>query len=222
MKYLRILTIVLLVLAQILSLSAEENELKGYKVKRFPFYIYTDYGRKINNFIPSGWLGDFYDLKINERWSQNPKSGKTCIQIIYTAEHKDRAGWAGICFQSNPDNYWGTLRGGYDLTTAKRLFFYARGEKGGETIEFRMGEFKKQHKKNKATTGLVRLTKDWNLYEINLENMQLNDIAGGFCVIFSSKENTNGCIVYLDELYYTDKENPIKISKIQTFGKERF
>ena len=43
--------------------------------------------------------------------------------------------------------------------------------------------------------------------------MDLSFIIGGFCVVMSGDGNPDGCTIYLDEVYYTDKataENPKK------------
>ncbi|RKY34931.1 MAG: hypothetical protein DRP78_05960, partial [Candidatus Omnitrophota bacterium] len=74
-------------------------------------------------------MGDYGDIKYSEACKDNPYSGKTCIKITYTAEAKQGANWSGIYWQWPPNN-WGEKRGGYDLTGAAKLSFWARGEKG--------------------------------------------------------------------------------------------
>lgn len=197
-----------------LSLHAQDDEeavLKGTKVKKMPFYVYTDSFHKKNHYIPSGWMGDYGDIKYNDKWKKKPKTGKSCIQVKYTAERKQGAGWAGMYWQ-NPANNWGTSLGGYDLTGAKKLFFYARGAKGGEIIEFKMGGITGQYSDSAAsTTGSVELTKKWKLYEIDLEGLDLTFINGGFCVVFSSSANPDGCTFFIDEIYYTKKKKAEKV-----------
>ena len=60
-----------------------------------------------------------------------PHSGKTCIRVDYQAGD----GWGGVVWQS-PANDWGDAPGGFDLTGAKALTFWARGAKGGEAVDF--------------------------------------------------------------------------------------
>ncbi len=209
MKKLMILTAAFAVLFGLSALYAQEDELKGIKVKKFPFYVYKDAFNKANHYIPSGWMGDYGDIKINARWKKKPKKGKTCFQIKYTAQRKQGAGWAGIYWQ-NPANNWGTSKGGYNISGAKKLFFYARGEKGGETVEFKFGGITGQYSDSASgTTGPIELTKKWKLYEIDLEDMDLSFIIGGFCVVFSGQQNPDGATFYIDEVYYTDKTKPI-------------
>ncbi|MBN1898217.1 MAG: hypothetical protein JW827_05540 [Spirochaetes bacterium] len=171
----------------------------------------------MNHYIPSGWMGDWGDIYLNEMYKENPHSGKTCIKIIYSAEKKQKAGWSGIYWQ-NPPNNWGYFKGGYDLTGAKRLYFYARGEEGEEYVEFKMGgiigKYSDTTMGNK--TGAIKLSRDWKLYGIDLEGYDLKYISGGFCAVFSSQLNTNGCTFYLDEVYYTDKEIPQEFDSLLT------
>lgn len=199
-----------------LSLFAEEEEediLRGLKVKKYPFYIYKDAFHRANHYCPSGWMGDYGDIRIKENWKKNPKEGKSCFKIIYNAKRAQNAGWAGIYWQ-NPPNNWGTVKGGYDLSKAKKLFFYARGEKGGELVEFKMGGITgKYSDTGMATTGPVELTKEWKLYEIDLTDIELSYISGGFCVVFSAQMDPDGCAFYIDEVYYTDKDRPLSSKK---------
>jgi hypothetical protein len=111
---------------------AQEKQFSG-------FGVYIDRGDKKNHYVGSGWMGDYGDIKFSESEKENPHSGKTCIKIIYTAEGKQGANWAGIYWQWPPNN-WGEKKGGFDLTGAKKLTFWARGAKGKEQIvEFKMG-----------------------------------------------------------------------------------
>lgn len=188
----------------------EEDELKGLKVKEYPFFIYHDAYHKLNHYIPSGWMGDYNDIKYNERWKKDVYNGNNCIQIKYSAERSQGAGWAGI-YWLNPANNWGAAKGGYDLSSAKKLFFYARGEKGSETVEFKIGGVTGQYSDSGGgTTGVVELKRDWQLYEIDLKDMDLSFIIGGFCVVFSGGANPDGCTFYIDEIYFVKDDNFLK------------
>ncbi len=103
------------------------------------FDVYTNRWAPDNHYVASGWMGDYGDVKFNDGWTEAPFSGKHCVKITYSAKAKQGAGWAGIYWQ-NPANNWGARDGGFDLTGAKALTFWARGDKGGEVIsEFKMG-----------------------------------------------------------------------------------
>ena len=85
--------------------SAKASKKKKNKELGNVFYVYTDRGSRLNHYAPSGWMGDYGDLKLNQGWTKNVrkpdlKKGKgadskqnTCIQIKYTAERKQGAGW---------------------------------------------------------------------------------------------------------------------------------
>ena len=102
---------------------------EGFK----PFAIYIDGSSSENHYVPSGWMGDYGDLKINEKNTDNPYSGSSSIEVTYNGRASQGARWAGIYWQ-NPPNNWGTRPGGYDLTGSKKLTFWARGQNGGERI----------------------------------------------------------------------------------------
>jgi predicted small lipoprotein YifL len=174
---------------------------KGGEFKKF--YVYADQGYFKNHYIPSGWMGDYGDLKYNDAWSDRPYSRKSSIKIVYNAQKKQGAGWAGIYWQ-DPANNWGNMKGGYDITGAKKLTFWARGDKGGEIItEFKIGGINGEHSDTaSASIGPVTLGTDWKEYTIDLKNEDLSVVIGGFAFVISSMENPNGATFYLDDIAY--------------------
>ncbi len=204
MKKVVVLVLVSLFLAGAWLMS-QDAQVKGMKVKELPFYVYTDGFNRLNHYIPSGWMGDYGDIKFSDKWATNPKSGKTCIQIKYTGERKQSAGWAGIYWQ-NPANNWGNTKGGYDISGAKQLSFWARGEKGGELVEFKCGGIAGEYPDSVVnTTGPIEMTKDWKLYTIDLSQDDLSYVNGGFCVVFSGDSNPDGLTLYVDDIMYDGK-----------------
>jgi len=104
-----------------------------------PFNVYIDGDSRKNHFAPSGWMGDYSDIRFNIVWTESPHSGKSCMKISYNAKMTQNAGWAGMYWQQ-PVSNWGDKKGGYNLTGASRLSFWVKGAKGGEKIsEFKMG-----------------------------------------------------------------------------------
>ncbi len=69
----------------------------------------------------SGWMGNYDALEIDPVSTVNSHSGETCLKVKY----KDPGNWAGIAWQ-HPANDWGDLPGGYDLSGAKKMTFWAR------------------------------------------------------------------------------------------------
>ena len=101
---------------------------------KLPFTIYDEKGSTNNHYVASGWMGNTKATKMDEGCTNNPHSGKTCLRFEYNAAED----WAGIVWQ-DPANDWGDQAGGYNLTGAKKLTFWARGDKGDETITFKFG-----------------------------------------------------------------------------------
>ena len=169
--------------------------------KMFP--VYTDAKSPDNHYIPSGWMGDFGDLKFNDKYMEKPHSGSTSVQIIYSNKATQGARWSGIYWQ-NPPNNWGTRPGGYDLTGAKKVTFWARGEKGGERIEeFKIGGITGEYADSDvAGIGPVVLTADWQQFTIDLEGKDLSSFSGGFCWATNLDVNPDGATFYLDDIRY--------------------
>ena len=172
---------------------------KDFKV----FNIYTDKSSPGNHYIPSGWMGDFGDIKVNDRYMEDAHSGTTCVKIEYLPRRSQGAGWMGIYWQ-NPANNWGSKKAGFDLTGARELVFWARGDKGGEIIsEFKVGGITGEFSdSDSAGIGPAMLTQDWKEYKINLQGKDLSHIIGGFCLSANADDNPDGFIIYLDDLKY--------------------
>ena len=168
-----------------------------------PFYVYEDFMSSKNHFAPSGWMGDFGDLQLDQSCSESPENGKNCIKITYTAKMAQGAGWTGIFWQQ-PANNWGDKKGGYDLTGAKKLTFWAKGAKGGEKIaEFKMGGITGVYPdSDSAVFGPVELTNKWQQFSIDLDGKDLSCIIGGFCFAASKDDNPNGFVIYLDDIVF--------------------
>ena len=168
-----------------------------------PFAVFVENASKNNHFAPSGWMGDYGDLKLSQASTEKPRSGETCIKITYSAKMSQGAGWAGIYWQQ-PANNWGSKKGGYNLTGATKLTFWVRGEQGGEKIaEFKMGGITGEFPdSDSASIGPVVLTKEWQKYTIDLKGKDLSHIIGGFCWAASKDDNPNGFVMFLDDIIY--------------------
>ena len=167
------------------------------------FIVYTNKGGAENHFIPSGWMGDTADVTFDDVWQENPNSGKTCVKITYSSNASGGNRWAGLYWQ-NPANNWGKKKGGFDLTGATKLTFWARGEKGGERIEeFKMGGITGDYPDSDASgiNGVI-LTKEWKQYTIDLGGKDLSYVSGGFCWATNLDVNPEGCTFYLDDIIY--------------------
>jgi len=167
------------------------------------FYVYTDYHAPQNHFSPSGWMGDYGDIRIDDRSTDDPADGKTCIKITYSAKRSQGAGWAGMYWQQ-PDNNWGNRFGGYDLSGKKRVTFWVKGAQGGEVIaEFKVGGISGTFEDSgSAHIGPVVLPDHWEQLAIDLSNVDLKHITGGFAWSASADQNRQGMAFYLDEIRF--------------------
>jgi hypothetical protein len=188
----------LLGMSLILSLTAFGGG-KMASGKPFPgLWIYLDDGSFKNHFVPSGWMGDFAGLKMNTVPGE-AHSGKSALRFIYRPTVAN--GWVGVYWQ-DPANNWGEKDGGFDLTGARRLTFWARGYRGGEVLrEVKMGGIKGRYPDStQIVTGPIVLTRAWKQYSMNLRGRDLSAISGGFCWVADTKSNPHGLTFYLDDI----------------------
>jgi Glycosyl hydrolases family 2, TIM barrel domain len=169
---------------------------KGYPAA-LPLAVYSE-AAEPSGYIPSGWMGDIKAIQLDPAWTDRPQSGKTCLRCKFNANK----GWGGVAWQ-NPPNDWGDRAGGYDLTRAKKLTFFARGEQGGEIVSFEFGVIR--HNKKFADTGEGRLEKvvlgkEWQRYEIPITNQDLTRIKTGFVWTVASRGQP--VVFYLDNILW--------------------
>ncbi len=168
-----------------------------------PFYI-LNYRMlpAVDNFAASGFMGDVSDIRLAGSYEGTREEGFPCLRVRYAA--LGEAGWAGVMWQ-NPANNWGTVDGGYNLTRAKALSFWARGEKGGEVVEFILGGASAVFPDSDGlTTGDVTLRREWTRYFFDLSKANLSYISSGFGFVIKQDQNQLGCTFFLDEVKYQE------------------
>lgn len=176
---------------------------EGRKQESMPFYVYSDASSPKNHFVPSGYMGDYSDIKYDGRSKEDPYLGDACIKVTYNNKATQGSRWAGFYWQ-NPANNWGTVDGGFDLSKATKVTFWARGANGGERIEeFKIGGIMGEYSDSDiAMIGPVLLNKEWTQYEIDLKGKDLSYIIGGFAWATNLDVNPDGAVFYLDEIKY--------------------
>ena len=102
---------------------------KAYFTEDGFFYVHYDYRSRLNHFFPCGWMGDYGDIGMDEKWKDNPQSGETCLKWSYSAQGKQGAGFSGAYWQMAHGDL-GAYKDGWDLRGAKKITFWARGEQG--------------------------------------------------------------------------------------------
>ncbi|MEM1097863.1 MAG: glycoside hydrolase family 2 TIM barrel-domain containing protein [Planctomycetota bacterium] len=144
-----------------------------------PLMLYSD---KANGmpFAPSGYMGDTDAIRMNERSREQPHQGATALEVTFVPT-AGGPGWGGVAWQ-HPAEDWGDLADGHDLTGAKTLSFWARGDRGGERVMFGYGLLGSD--KTHADTGRAEqefvLTSDWQRYTLPVADQNLARIKTGF------------------------------------------
>lgn len=160
-----------------------------------PFYVYQD--DHDMPYQPSAYMGNYGAIEVDTSFKGEPYTGETSIKIRYTA----RDNWYGVGFV-DPANDWGTILGGYDLSGAKTLSFWAKTSESKLAVKAGfglIGSDKPYPDTAKKTEGLV-LTPKWKKYTIKTKKLDLSCIRSGF-IIFS---NGNGFPhdIYLDDIVF--------------------
>jgi hypothetical protein len=160
-------------------------------------------------FRPSGWMGDGEKgtryVQLNTGFTNCNRSDDTdgiCIQINYQPDPHGK-GWAGIYWQY-PDGNWGD-QPGRRIAGAQRIVFWAKGERGGEIVEFKAGGINdpnKPYQDSFEVARRIRLNREWSRYEIPLSGQDLSHVIGAFAWVASRDANPGGVTFYLDDIRY--------------------
>ena len=148
-------------------------------------------------YAPSGWVGNYAAVGYAGDCTTSPRSGKTCLKLEYRATND----WGGIVWQ-NPANDWGDKPGGFNLTGAEKLTFWARGEAGGEKVDFSYGGIRPDKPFPDSSDGKVgvELTTEWKQYALDLTGKDLSCIKSGFG--WSARGTGKPVTFYLDDIRY--------------------
>ena len=155
---------------------------KSHK-EQLPFALDT-------KFYPSAWLGDGEAGERYVGYRRRPVvidgKGTTAVQLTY---RKGPKGWAGIYWQY-PDRNWGE-KAGRSLIGARLISFSAKGEHGGEIVEFKSGGISggRYRDSYEASLGKVILKATWTQYRIDLSGSDLSSVIGAFAWLVASADN---------------------------------
>jgi exo-beta-1,3-glucanase (GH17 family) len=172
-----------------------------------PFTVYAGGGNPGNHYVPSGYMGDYSAVTMNQFWTGRPHDGSTCIRVNYAGAVPGGAGWAGVYWQNPVDN-WGTVPGpaGYNLSRATRLTFWVRGQTGAERVQFLAGGITGRFGDSlrpAVKTAVLRLSTSWQQVTIWLAGKNLTHIIGGFGWVAAAQNNPHGATFYLDDIIYS-------------------
>jgi hypothetical protein len=163
--------------------------------------------------IPAGWMsgGGAPGSNITlTNGGTNCNTGADCMRI----EYKPGGNFGGIywwplgCGEQGTDAAWQQVRAGScgidvgkvaALSAVDHLTFWARGEKGGEVIEFKIGAADIAPAPGRSL-GKVALKPTWQQYSLDLSGMDLTNAVGLFAWIAADIDNPQGAVFYLDDI----------------------
>jgi hypothetical protein len=152
-------------------------------------------------------MGDADDLIVDPTWTGAPQDGLTAISVTYTAQAGNGFGWAGLYWQM-PENNWGNLDGGRDLSWANKLTFWAKGATGTEKVRFFVGGIGDANAlypdslRPEVSTGFIQLGTGWQSHTIDLRGQDLTRLIGGFGFATNTCANPGGAVFYLDRIVF--------------------
>ena len=176
------------------------------------FPVYTEWLADPGRFVPVGWMGDIANLSLFECDRTNPHSGEMAIRATFSPT--GTLGWGGISWQ-DPASDWGKQPGGYDLSGARRLSFWARGAQGGEVVEFMVGGLGAAADRYRDTLQPARtsfpivLSDRWEQITIDLTDADLRRVVGGFTMVASRCHNREPITFYLDDMVFDFDDTPL-------------
>jgi hypothetical protein len=165
--------------------------------------------------IPAGWMSGSVDPEHYIGLTSSPgggHAGADCSQVTYNPGGV----WGGIywwpltCGETGTEEAWDKVQNGTcgidvlkvgNLSAVSRLTFWARGDQGGEVIEFEIGGVDVLPMPGRSL-GKVTLESTWKQYEIDLEDMDLTNAIGLFCWIATDVDNPQGAVFYLDDIQF--------------------
>jgi hypothetical protein len=142
-------------------------------------------------FVPSGYAGDAAQGALNTQTQcalmRQPGAQGNCYTFSYTplpATVPGGASWAGLFFQY-PVSNWGGQPGRWIEPGAKRVTFLAAGAQGGEIVTFRAGGVRDPAgalgcADDFTVEMTVRLTTDFQRYEIDLQDVSYTRVISAF------------------------------------------
>ena len=196
-KYFTQTLIVILTLAVTNSVLAQQD-------KTLSIYMDSEDGGSL--WTPDGWMPNGEGILMNSNFTFEGEEG-TCIETTFTPDLATN-GWAGI--------YW--LAGGswkgpginvYEYLEVEKdspfvLTFRARGEKGGETVQFKVGGVTSGNDSVKFAelTKWIKLTTEWEQFEIDLSKKDVSNLVGAFCWVSSKVRNRKKehVVFYIDDI----------------------
>ena len=185
--------------------------------------VYSEAGASGNHYTQKALIAGVDQSLVHdmvENCTDSPYAGRTCIRCEVETEPRDWGGWLFLNGYLTPGSTVPALNEGaadgqgLDLTGTEKLVFYARGEKGGEKVQFFTAGFGRNAETGRATvtypdsakkyaTEFVTLSADWQRYEIDLTGADMHYICCGFGYVLNGDITAPGKhVFYLDEIRF--------------------
>ena len=158
-----------------------------------PWWVYQD-AEVGGPWAPSGWMGNIKAIEIDTKWTNEPASAPSCIQVTLK-----EGGWAGVAWQY-PVNDWGEKKDSVDLSEARFLSFKVRSYFDfGKKIKFGVGLLGKDrdYPDSLKVEKSVKLTQEWSQVRLRLRGDR-SKIKTGFWWIADHGPIT----FYLDDIVF--------------------
>lgn len=137
------------------------------------------------------WMGSRAYTSCDFAWGEGALHGSNCVRI----DQKTGARWGSLVWQKP-----GATQA-FNLTGVSRIKFWARGEKGGEKVDFKFSVFPETRVVRMSGPMVLRsvqLTNEWTAYSINLENRNLGEVKLG--VVLSVVCPEQDATIFLDSI----------------------
>jgi hypothetical protein len=154
-------------------------------------------GARPGPYSPSGWMGEIASIAMQDQSGGHLRGQSGALEVAFKSTH----GWGGVVWQ-DPPNDWGTRPGGYDLSSATRLAFWARGARGGERVTFGYGLIGIDKRFHDSALDRLEITlgREWQKYVIDLAGRDLSCIKSGF--LWTVQAQAEPLTFFLDDVRY--------------------
>jgi hypothetical protein len=189
------------------------------------FAVFSDPGAPGNHFFALTKIGDIFDaigIEICSTEHVPPTGNLASIKSRFqNITGSNFGGWYFLNGtltgkQVIPSPNFGTVpNAGVDLRGATRLSFWARGEQGGEQIEFFLGgvgfdadsgipnaPYPDSTPRIPPRGTVTVLTQQWQQYVIDVSKADLSYLLGGFGWVAAARNNPNGAIFWVSNIQY--------------------
>jgi len=186
-------------------------------------------------FIPAGFMGSAQEgatVDLNQGFTIDPHSEPTCIRLAYTPEaaqtgsQQSKVPWFAIGWQftSGEPNFGDAPGRDLDAGVAesaryRSLRIWAKGDlKAGQPpiVQFKSGGGTKPGLAEglRASYEVVDqfrpLTSRWAEYCLDLTGKKLTNVVSAFTIVMERAGNSNGAVVYLDDIHFSPEACPAR------------